>query len=60
MYTLGGGSIFCPKEPEKEDKLRENGGINGMKDLLPPRISCAEEEAAKVETGVLESGCWVH
>lgn len=57
--TLAGGNISCPKAPEKEDKLREDGGINGVKDLLPPRISCAEDVAARVDAGVIENRCWL-
>lgn len=34
--TLAGDNISCPKAPEKEDKLREDGGMNGVKDLLHP------------------------
>jgi len=30
-----------------EEKLTGNGGMNGIRDLPPPRISCAEETVSK-------------
>ena len=41
--TLDGGTKSCRKARGKEEKLKEDGGMNGMKDLPPPRISYAEE-----------------
>lgn len=57
--TLAGDNISCPKAPEKEDKLREDGGMNGVKDLLHPEYLVQRVVAARVDTGVTEGGCWL-
>ena len=41
--TLDGGTKSCCKAPGTDDKGREDGEMNGMRDLPPPKISRAVE-----------------
>ena len=51
--TLDGGTISCPKAPEKEDKLREDGGILFSPFLLG-RICCSVGKGTTGPQGPLQ------